>query len=116
MVIAYSGFFSPEKDNYPVPCVHEQITGKPCPSCGLSHSFSYIVRGDLESAISWNRYGIRVFLFFLFQLFMRVSNIIVLRFRKPDINRLVLMDVILAIITFILGFSQFISYNLRLIF
>jgi hypothetical protein len=72
LVIAYSGIFSPEKNNYPVVCIHEKLTGVPCVSCGLSHSFSLIVRGKFAEARLWNIYGMRVFLFFAIQLIMRV--------------------------------------------
>jgi len=57
-------FFSPDKNSYPVVCIHEKITGEPCVSCGLSHSFSLIVRGRIEEAYKWNHYGMRIFLFF----------------------------------------------------
>ena len=73
LIFLYSGFFSPDKDNYPVICIHEKITGEPCVSCGLSHSFSLIVRGRIEEAYKWNRYGMRIFLFFALQLVMRVA-------------------------------------------
>ena len=116
LVIIYSGFFSPVKDNYPVPCVHELATGQPCPSCGLSHSFSYIVRGDLQQATEWNRYGIRVFLFFLFQLVMRISMIFTLRKEVTNLRRIAVLDICLALITFILAFSQFIAYNFNILF
>jgi hypothetical protein len=72
MIIAYSGIFSPDQNNYPVVCIHEKITGKQCFSCGLSHSFSLIVRGRIHEAYQWNIYGMRVFLFFLSQLVMRI--------------------------------------------
>ena len=115
LIIIYSGIFSPLENRYPVKCVHEQFTGEPCPSCGLSHSFSYIVRGDLVRANDWNVYGIRVFLFFLFQLFLRGSNFIYLNYNPLNIRYVARVDISLSVITFILGFSQFISYNLRLI-
>src|SRR5512138_317248 len=54
LVIAYSGIFSPDKNNYPVVCLHEKLTGIPCFSCGLSHSFSLIVRGRIAEAHQWN--------------------------------------------------------------
>ena len=72
LVIAYSGIFSPDKNSYPVACIHEKITGEPCISCGLSHSFSLIVRGRINEAYQWNIYGMRVFLFFASQLLLRV--------------------------------------------
>ena len=73
LIFLYSGFFSPEKDSYPVICIHEKITGEPCVSCGLSHSFSLIVRGRIDEAYKWNQYGMRIFLFFALQLVMRVA-------------------------------------------
>ncbi len=50
LIFIYSGFFSPDKDNYPVVCIHERLTGEQCASCGLSHSFSLdSQRTDLRS-------------------------------------------------------------------
>jgi hypothetical protein len=73
LIIVYSGIFSPDKNNYPVVCIHEKITGEPCFSCGLSHSFSLIVRGRILEAYQWNIYGMRVFLFFISQLILRIA-------------------------------------------
>ena len=115
MIIIYSGIFSPVKNNYPVKCVHEKFTGMPCPSCGLSHSFSYIVRGDFDRASDLNIYGMRVFLFFLFQLILRGSNFIYLKRNPLNIRAVGLLDISLSVISFFLGFSQFVGYNFRLI-
>jgi hypothetical protein len=73
LILAYSGIFSPEKDNYPITCIHEKITGEPCVSCGLSHSLSLIVRGRIAEAYRWNVYGMRIFLFFAAQLILRAT-------------------------------------------
>jgi len=92
------------------------ITGEPCPSCGLSRSFSYIIRGDIAAAEMQNVYGMRVFLFFLFQLVMRLSNIVYL-LRKPIyLKELTLADSLIAIITFMLAFRQFFFYYLEMLF
>ena len=72
LVFIYSGLFSPEKENYPVVCIHEKLTGEPCASCGLSHSFSLIIRGKISEAYEWNIYGPRIFIFFAAQLLMRI--------------------------------------------
>jgi hypothetical protein len=71
--MGYSLFYSPEENRYPVPCVHEKLTGEPCPSCGLSHAFSLIVRGRIDEALDWNSYSVRVFIFFAIQLLMRIG-------------------------------------------
>ncbi len=71
-ILGYSFFYSPDEGRYPVPCVHEKITGEPCPSCGLSHAFSLIVRGRIDEALEWNSQSVRLFLFFALQLVMRI--------------------------------------------
>jgi Protein of unknown function (DUF2752) len=109
LIFAYSGFFSPEKDNYPVVCIHEKLTGEPCVSCGLSHSFSLIVRGRIEEAYQWNRYGMRIFLFFASQLILRaVFSIFYLRY--PDTRKqLIIVDCIGSGIIFFVAFWPFIA-------
>lgn len=114
IIFAYSGIFSPQANNYPVSCIHEQITGLSCPSCGMSHSFSYIMRGNIKEAVQWNLYGPRVFLFFLFQLLLRISNIVLLD-RKPDMIRVIrLTDISLSVLSVGLAFWQFIEYYIRM--
>lgn len=117
LIFAYSAIFSPETNNYPVKCVHEIATGKPCPSCGLSHSFSYIMRGDLRSASEWNSNGIAVFLFFLLQLVMRVSFAVAVK-RNPSLvsPAHIRLDIVLSLAAFILAFNKFIIYYPLLIF
>lgn len=73
LIMGYSGFYSPDENNYPVVCVHERITGEPCPSCGLSHAFSLIIRGRVDEALQLNSASLRVFLFFVLQLIMRIA-------------------------------------------
>ena len=116
LVFAYSGFFSPDKDYYPVKCVHEQLTGLPCVSCGLSHSFSLIARGRIDEAYQWNRYGMRVFLFFSAQLVLRVAfSIFYLKY--PDTRKqLIIVDYIGSGIVFIVSFWPFMMSIIKGIF
>ena len=108
LIIAYSGFFSPEKDNYPVTCLHEKLTGEQCFSCGLSHSFSLIVRGRIDEAYQWNLYGMRVFLFFASQLILRFAFSI-LYLRYPDTRKqLIITDCIGSGLIFLISFWPFI--------
>ncbi len=72
IIMGYSLFFSPAEDNYPVVCIHEKITGEKCPSCGMSHAFSLMVRGRFVEAKEWNPYSAGLFLFFVIQFVMRV--------------------------------------------
>ncbi len=109
LIIAYSGIFSPDKDNYPVVCIHQKLTGQPCFSCGLSHSFSLIVRGRISEAYQWNIYGMRVFLFFTSQLILRIAFSI-FYMRYPDTHRqLIFVDCIGSGIIFLFAFWPFIA-------
>jgi hypothetical protein len=109
LIFAYSGFFSPVKDNYPVVCLHEKLTGEPCVSCGLSHSFSLILRGQVKEAYQWNRYGMQIFLFFVAQLLLRVGfSIFYLKY--PDTRKqLIIIDCIGSGIIFLVAFWPFIA-------
>jgi len=113
LVMIYSAIFSPDTNNYPVVCIHEKLTGEPCVSCGLSHSFSLILRGRLDEAYNWNIYGMRVFLFFFLQLFMRiVFSVVYLKY--SDIRKqLIIMDIMGSIILFLISFRQFFVYLLH---
>lgn len=110
LIMIYSGIFSPEKDNYPVVCIHEKITGIECVSCGLSHSFSLILRGRINEAVEWNRYGPSVFLFFAVQLIMRiVFSFLYLRIKRA--GRLILsIDIPVSAVMFVITFLPFIKY------
>jgi len=108
LIIAYSGFFSPDKNNYPVICLHEKLTGEPCFSCGLSHSFSLIVRGRIDEAYQWNIYGMRVFIFFVSQLILRVVfSIFYLRYPETR-KQLIVIDCIGSGLIFLISFWPFI--------
>jgi hypothetical protein len=109
LIFAYSGIFSPEKDNYPVTCIHEKLTGEQCVSCGLSHSFSLIIRGRIEEAYRWNLYGMRIFLFFATQLVLRVAFSI-FYIKYPDTRKqLIIVDCIGSGIIFLVSFWPFIG-------
>jgi hypothetical protein len=109
LIFAYSGIFSPEKDDYPVICVHEKLTGLPCGSCGLSHSFSLIVRGKVAEAYQWNRYGMRIFLFFAAQLVMRVVFSIFYKRYTDTSKQLIIVDCVGSGIMFLIAFWPFIT-------
>jgi hypothetical protein len=39
------------------PCTFKYVTGKPCPSCGMTTSFALFMRGDLWSSLRANAAG-----------------------------------------------------------
>ncbi len=108
MLFMYFLVFSPDKNNYPVECIHEKITGQTCPSCGLSHSLSLILRGRIDEALRWNENGIAVFIFFISQFFLRLffSHYYV---SYPDFRKqLIITDIIGSSLIFLLAFMPFI--------
>jgi hypothetical protein len=108
LIFAYSGIFSPDRDNYPVTCIHEKVTGEPCVSCGLSHSFSLIVRGRVDEAYQWNPNGMRIFLFFAAQLVLR-ATFSMFYLKYPDTRKqLIIVDCIGSGIMFLVAFWPFI--------
>ena len=110
LIMLYSGIFSPEKNDYPVTCIHEKITGQPCVSCGLSHSFSLIIRGRWQEAYSWNVYGMRVFLFFTAQFLMRILfSLLYIRYTGLQ-KQLIIFDIAGSVIIFMISFWQFFVY------
>jgi len=50
------------------PCNFMILTGKPCPSCGMTTSFALMVRGDFENALGANPVGSALAFFLMFVL------------------------------------------------
>ena len=51
--------------NYFTICLFKNITGLPCPGCGLTHSFCALGKGDFGAAFGYNLLGPPLFLFLL---------------------------------------------------
>jgi hypothetical protein len=115
LIIAYAGIFSPDKNNYPVICIHEKVTGLPCFSCGLSHGFSLILRGRLSEAYIWNAYAVRVFLFFISEFIIRI--IFSIYYMKFESSRtwLIRYDIAGSILIFAIAFYPFIRQLLLML-
>jgi hypothetical protein len=113
--MGYSAFFSPDLGNYPVVCIHEKLTGQPCPSCGLSHSFSLILAGRIDEAIGWNKYSVRVFLFFFLQLLLRgIFSLVYIRAADTRTrNGIVTADIVITITLFLIAFIPFMEFLVR---
>lgn len=109
LIIAYSGIFSPVRGDYPVACIHVKLTGQPCISCGLSHSFSLLVRGKISEALIWNVYGLRVFLFFACQLVLRIAFSIFYMKNSGSRTGLIIMDAIGSSVIFLIAFWPYLQ-------
>jgi hypothetical protein len=105
LIIIYSGIFSAQKNNHPIPsgCIVQ-----PCASTGLSRSFSEIVRFRFESAKKFNANGIPIFLFFFIQFWLRLSfSWLYSKFLRCQ-KTIILTDAIFSVILFVITFRNFI--------
>lgn len=76
-----------------------------CKSRGLTRAFSQILRFNFSSAISYNPYSIKIFLFFLIQLIARLFINRVMG--MINLNRVQSFDIFFSLLFFIFSF-----YNL----
>lgn len=116
MVFIYSGFFSADKNNHPVPSIYENFTGKPAPSSGLSRAFSEIVRGNLEKARDYNIDSLLIFSFFLIQFIQRIFVMLLLYKQIPPYKYLISADLVLSLLLFLYCFKGQLLAMGRLIF
>lgn len=65
-VFTVSVLFAPPGGDYFTVCGFKNLTGLPCPGCGLTHSFCAIGKGDLAGGIGYNLLGLPLFLLFVF--------------------------------------------------
>jgi uncharacterized protein DUF2752 len=83
-VFLTSMFFKPSGEAYEsyfTICGFRNLTGLPCPGCGLTHSFCAIGKGELLSAFSFNLLGPPLF---ALSLLLWVKSLSVLRgWQKP---------------------------------
>ncbi len=115
-VFIYSGFFSANRQNHPVPSVYYFITGKKSASTGLSRSFSEMVRGRFQSARQQNPYGAGIFFFFLGQFTARVFFTGILLARPSSVKTLLKIDIPFSIAGFLFCFYPFIIFFIKTVF
>ena len=104
LIFIYSGIFSAEKNNYPIKSACKTITGKPCKSTGLSRSFSEIVRFNFQRAKNHNKYGIKIFCFFLIEFLLRFFISFLIDKRPTQIKSIIFFDAFFSIILYIYCF------------
>jgi hypothetical protein len=101
-------------DNHPIPALLTNITGLIPPSKGLSAGFSELVRGNLNAALVLNPYSLRIFSFFLIQLFTRGLLSIAIEGSWIKFSKVVLIDSIYSIALFVFCFAPLIGYTIDL--
>jgi Flp pilus assembly protein TadB len=110
LILAYSALFSPEKKNHPIPSGSRFFSNAAVPSTGLSRSFSAIMRFRFYDARQYNPHGIRVFLFFFIQIFMRIAALVfVSRLRYRSLKPLIYIDAVISVALFVACFWPFLT-------
>ena len=100
---AYSYFFYP--NSHPIDCAFKAATGKDCPTCGFSRSFSYYTHFQFVDGKSFNALSWPVFLFFIFQFCLRGIIILLFLNRSKLIGAaFVKIELITSILLFLLAF------------
>ncbi len=61
-VFVASVLFRPPASEYFTVCGFKNLTGLPCPGCGLTHSFCALAKGELTDAFAFNLLGPPLFL------------------------------------------------------
>lgn len=59
----------------PHTCTFKNLTGIPCPGCGLSHSLVEAVRGDLKQSFDYHHLGLLTLIYVLAQFIYRIGAI-----------------------------------------
>ncbi len=108
-IFIYSLILNPKGNHYIFTSACKDLPAKYCPSLGLQHSFSEIVRGNLGKASEYNPYGIRIFSFFLIQFFQRIGiSAFLLMNSSAEIIRIAIADGCISTACFIVTFYPFI--------
>jgi hypothetical protein len=110
-IILYSLVFSADGLKHPVPSGTVLMRDKDTLSTGLSRSFSEIVRLNFKQARLYNPYGIRIFLFFMIQLLLRITALIIIFYFPGKLPAsLYKCDIAVSILLFMVFFWPFIQH------
>lgn len=103
VVLCYSYFFYP--NNHPFYCVFKVKTGFDCSTCGFSRAFSSFVHFKFIEGMHYNKNAFNCYLFFVSQFLFRLTNVLILCFRKGGFNKkYIVTEITLTIILFIYAF------------
>jgi hypothetical protein len=115
-IFFYSVLFSPTEKNYPIKCIHKELLGAPCPSCGLSRGFSAIMHFNLSMANQIQPNSLAIFSFFLIQLWLRISFIFLTNWQKIPLKTLTSIDIALSTLLFFWFFRHLILQTLYIFY
>ena len=44
-------------ERLPSTCLFRRVTGRPCPTCGMTRSWNAVAHGDLRGGLRWHPFG-----------------------------------------------------------
>lgn len=88
----------------PVLCPFRALTGLPCPGCGLTRSWVYLMHGDLGSSLASNWFG-PVLILAVFALAVVSVRARISRKRPADLDKLVRSRIVRS------AFALFLAYG-----
>jgi len=56
----------------PPSCPSQRFFHSQCPGCGMTHAFVCITHGQIRDSFRWNRVGLALYLFFVYQVIFRI--------------------------------------------
>ena len=105
-IFLYSVIFGGSDNSYPISCIHKELLGKTCPTCGMSRAFSEILGFHFQKAIDLQPNSIAVFSFFLTQLLIRLIFAWLLFKSFVNVKLLGNIDVPSTLILFLFAFGK----------
>jgi hypothetical protein len=115
-IFFYSALFSPNNPNYPIKCIHQELLGGPCPTCGLSRGFSAILHFHFSQAKQIQPNTFSVFSFFFIQLLFRVFLIFLLQWKPATLRGIANIDIIVSALMFFYFFRHLIVQTLYIFY
>lgn len=109
LMVFYFGIFSVEGSNYPIHSMYDfQI-----PSTGLSRSFSEIIRLNIAKGNAYNPNGLRLFIFIVSQLFLRIGTSVFLFNNRYTKKVILFVDLLITVLLFLPTFGKYIIDSLK---
>ena len=115
-VFIYSALYKPEENKHPIKCIHQELLGAKCPTCGMSRGFSAIVRGHVNEALFYQQNSLSVFMFFLLQLVFRITAIVLLFKTKLTAKFISGIDSTVSLFLFLFTFRNLIFQTIYIFY
>jgi hypothetical protein len=107
-IFLFSLMFSSGQENNSTNCIHRALLGASCPVCGMPDGFSAILKGRISEAFIIQPNSIRVFVFLVLVMIMRITSILLLIKTHISLKYIFTSDIILSVFLFIITFKSII--------